>query len=361
MSKRTTIADIARLAGVARSTVSGVLGARPDSIRVRDETRQRILKVAEDLDYVPENAARALSTGKTYHIGYLVSSSATLGLANSYFSTVLAGVQRACQEQGYNCTVSTYDLSNLEGFVMPSKLRRRCVDGVVIAGAVSSGVIELFMDKDIPFVLSGDNTDFPLQGILSVASDMAENWFKIFEHLTQLGHQRIAAPSLRTAHALQNAEKGLTRLRLSYPNSPVDLVCDHMVDQGLDLGEVNEFQAGQEAGREWLRQEPSIRPTAVVSNDQWCVGFLRSVLRGGARCPDDVSVVCVTDTTLTEMYNPAVTSLSLNLFENGRISAEVLLGLLDKSITRAEAIRRVLACRKSADLIVRESTGPASI
>ena len=100
----------------------------------------------------------------------------------------------ACQERGYNCTVSTYDLSTIKNFIMPKKMRQRSVDGVVITGQVEPQVIKLFQAQQIPFVMVGDTTNFPLKDLLAIAPDMVTNWVNSFAHLAGFGHRHLMAP-----------------------------------------------------------------------------------------------------------------------------------------------------------------------
>ena len=356
LKSRVTIQDLAKIAGVAKSTVSDVLSERKSGTRVSQKTREKILGIAEKFNYTPQASARALSTGKTYNIGFLLSSKVTLGLANAYFSTIMAGVQQACIEQDYNCTVSSYDLSTIDNFVMPNKLRQRSVDGVVITGQVESKVIERFIEKQIPFVMVGDTTDFPLQGILAVARDMVTNWFDILTYLTKLGHRHVMIPGLFGLRSRELLSKGIELFRKNNPS--VDLKVDVPI---LEETEDNQFRVAFAAGEAWARRDARSRATAVVSNDQWCLGFLSAIQRSGLACPRDLSVLCPSDTSLCEWFNPAITAIDMELFEYGREASNLLIDLLEKRISLADAYRRTADSWKPGKLIIRESTGAVPV
>lgn len=133
-NKRITINDIAELAGVAKSTVSEVIRGNPRG-RVNVKTKERIREVIARCGYVPSLAAQTLNTRKTRQLGYLVSSTATLGLANNFYAEVLAGIESVCNINHYHCVVGKYDFSpSVHEFVLDSTLRQRSVDALIIAG-----------------------------------------------------------------------------------------------------------------------------------------------------------------------------------------------------------------------------------
>lgn len=352
LSSRTTIQDIANIAGVAKSTVSSVLSGRNSEIRVGERTRQRIMQIADEMNYTPQASARALSTGRTYQIGFLLSSKVTMGLANTYFSTIMVGVQNACQEQGYNCAVSTYDLSSVEHFVMPSKLRQRSVDGVVITGFVEAKIIEMFIERQIPFVMVGDATDFPRQGMLVVARDMVSNWANILRHVSDLGHRRIMVPGLEGERAEELVREGLARFRELNPTTTLDVTTSPVVAEDAD-----KFQLAYGHGETWAAADPATRPTAIVTHDQWCVAFISAVQRHGYSCPTDVSVISNSDTQLCQWFNPGITAVDMGLFECGHEAGELLIDQLEERSSLADAYRRAASSWTSGKLIVRGSTG----
>jgi DNA-binding LacI/PurR family transcriptional regulator len=357
-AKAVTIQDLARLAGVTKSAVSVVLNHRDVGIRVGAEQRAKILALAKELNYTPRASACALSTGRTYHIGFLLSSKICLGLANTYFATVLSGVQQACQAQGYNCTVSTYDLSTIKNFIMPKKLRQRSVDGVIITGQVEAKVIKLFLAQQIPVVMVGDTTDFPLHDLLAIASDMVTSWVNAFAHLSQLGHRHLVFPGYfdndRRSHDLLT--QGIQRFQELHPASPLKVDIPLLRDTGEDM-----YQRAFAAGLAWTQASPRTRPTALISHDQWCIGFMAGVQRGGLACPRDLSIISNNTTPLCRWVSPALTAIDLEPYERGQAATGLLIDLLEKRLSLAEAHQRTAASWTPGRLVERESVGPAPV
>jgi len=354
-AKAVTIQDLARLAGVTKSAVSVVLNHRDIGIRVGPEQRAKILALAKELNYTPRASACALSTGRTYHIGFLLSSKICLGLANTYFATVLSGVQQACQAQGYNCMVSTYDLSTIKNFIMPKKMRQRSVDGVVITGQVEPQVIKLFLAQQIPFVMVGDTTNFPLKDLLAIAPDMVTNWVNAFAHLAGFGHRHLMAPGFfdhdQRFHNL--LAQGIQAFKKLHPASRLTVDVPSMQDTGEDL-----YRRAFAAGQAWATADSRTRPTALVSHDQWCIGFMAGVQRGGLVCPRDVSILSNNNTPLCQWVNPTITAIDLEPYERGQAATGLLIDLLEKRLSLTEAHQRTAASWTPGRLIERESVGP---
>ena len=353
-AKAVTIQDLARLAGVTKSAVSVVLNHRDVGIRVGPEQRAKILALAKDLNYTPRASACALSTGKTYHIGFLLSSKIYLGLANATYATILAGVQQTCQERGYNCTVSTYDLSTLKNFVMPKKLRQRSVDGVIVSGVVKPQVIDLFRRQDIPFVMASATPLRPQPDFIVVRRDIATNWCNTFTLLAAQGHRRIVIPGYSKRREIDFLQEGLARFQAGHPN--LRLALEFPLSKETEEDRYDEAFAASQA---WAQAAPATRPTALVSHDQWCVGFLAGVQHHGLACPRDISILASNDHVMCKWLTPALAAIDLDTFGCGRAAAEILIDLVEKKILPAEAGRRAAAQWKPGTLIQRESVGPA--
>ena len=353
MAERVTLQVIADKVGVSKSTVSDVLRSRVGKVKISKTTKDKIFKVVKELDYEPNSAARTLITGKTYNIGFLLSSETTLGLANSYFASLMTGVQDSCKANGYNCLVSSYDMTTVKSFVMPAKLRRRNVDGLVLTGNIENEVLQTFIDSGLPFILVGENTDFPKEGILSVARDLVADWQVVFEHLYELGHRRIAVGGIATARGLRLFNHAVSYFKES-----------HLYDNDLhfkcyvDISSQDDaFQMANKKAKEWLSS--SNRPTAVVGHDQWCIGFMAGVIDGGGKCPDDLSVVCTCDTVLSQWCRPSLTSMSIPLVESGRAVTDLLIQYIEKKINWIDANLLAKDIWDGRHLIFRDSTGSA--
>ena len=351
MIETVTLKTIADRVGVSKSTVSDVLRHRISKIKVGESTKNKIFKVARDLNYEPNAAARALITGKTYNIGFLLSSVTALGLANNYFATLMSGVQDTCSQKGYNCMVSCYDMSSIENFVMPSKLKRRKVDGVVITGYVEEEVLQTLIENGLPFILIGESTDFPLEGVLSVARDMKQDWLSVFEYLYKLGHRRIIVGGARARRKFDLLVEAEDEFKQSFGAEEVTFTNYSDINPAIDP-----FRFAYRQAKEWL--ENSDGPTAVVGHDQWCVGFLSGIVDGNRKCPEDISIVSTCDTILCQWYRPAISAISWDLHGGGKAATELLINYIEKKINLIDAHRQAAKIWENRKLLVRNSSGP---
>ncbi|MBO0792243.1 MAG: LacI family DNA-binding transcriptional regulator, partial [Ktedonobacteraceae bacterium] len=146
------IEDIARLAGVSRSTVSRVLNDHPS---VRPAVRDRVWQVINEHGYAPQAAARHLVTQRTRIIGVLFPRSDNFLLANPIFASIGQGIGRACAQRGYIAMLSL-SLRDMEQKVLLDMLRSRHFDGIVLVSSEQNDPMPLFLKQArIPYTRIG--------------------------------------------------------------------------------------------------------------------------------------------------------------------------------------------------------------
>ncbi len=340
-NKRFNIGDIAKLAGVSLSTVSGVINNRPN---VKPATRDRILQVIKECNYVPQSSARALAGKRSKRLCFLVSSNVTLGMANVYFSTILSGVNSVCQAGGYQVVVGTYDLSNISRFILPPDLASNSSDGLILAGLTDIAVIREIQKTGIPFIII--NGDYPDPDILTLNSHESISLTNMLLHLLKLGHRRIIIPHT-AAYSFQAYQRVLAALQR----------LDNYLDTELIpwQHELDEFAAGRLLANEWLLQRQQF--TGLIANDQFAIAFLHEFLQLGGRCPADVSIVA-TENYFLQYCQVPLTALDERVFEVGCHAATHLLDLLEGKRSFEEVRHEIATKPIITKLIVRESTAP---
>ena len=338
-TKRITISDIARIGGVSKSTVSEVLNNDPKS-RVNSHTFERIRKIIDDYGYTPSQQARAMSCGETRNIGLLISSSAMLGFANSFFSLILAGVEQECSRREYYCTVSVFDLTRLENFIKPHQLKRRNVDALIVAGEIASE--ELLLSLDVPVAILGycKHEDF-------YRIDRGTSALGAFRYLAEMGHTRLFLPF----YSEPEREEMQLQLDQFNQNSSRKLSA---VFSGChaDIGDLNRGRELCNDVFKGLYGECS----AMIANDQICCSFLQRMLETGHRCPEDFSIISRDDTPLCSWNAIPITACGGDLREYGRTAAQLLIDILEK---KADPLQKDVRLPKPPELILRQSSGPA--
>ncbi len=326
------IRDIARLAGVSTATVSKVLN---NYTEVSDATKARILKIVEEVGYIPNSSARALSTKRTWLIGIVYSEHLHIGLEHNYFSGVLEAFKSEVESLGYDVVfISGKDIGYLK------RCQVRNVDGVfvVTADMMDTGLTELF-DSKIKCV----TTDVPYKSIPLVYSDNRQGSILAIDHLIQLGHRRIAhiAGPLTTIagqERLDGYRQGLVNAGIEFDASLVIEAAEY------------DSNSGYECMKKLLKLPQ--RPTAVyVMCDLTALGVIHAINECGLKVGEDISVVGFDDIELASHIHPALTTVKQDRKAIGKALAQIL----NKSINHEKVDVRTLI---DTELVVRESTTP---
>ncbi len=334
-----TITDVAKAAGVSRSTVSRVLNNRPG---VSPETRKRVLQAIEELQYQPHFAAQALKRQRAESIAIIVQNSfreKTGDEPRGYYNTeIVRGAFNVCTERRYTVTLLN-DEGTFEFYA--SLFRRRQFDGIVLVHVdVDLRLVEELKTTGFPLVVVGSVPD-PF--VNSVDVDNYGSAQQVVRYLVGQGHRRIAiinGPPQRLASRDRRA--GFRTMMRQF-----GLPLPEVYDQPGDFS----TRSGYEAMNRLLNvPEP---PTAVFAiNDRMAIGALRAVHDAGKQVPDDISVVGFDDIPVAQYLNPPLTTVRQPLYELGEAAAHLLFDILEG---RVSSPARVVL---SASLVERSSVKP---
>ncbi|MEU6917124.1 LacI family DNA-binding transcriptional regulator [Streptomyces olindensis] len=332
---RPVMADVARLAGVSKQTVSRVLNDHP---AVRPETREAVLDAMRTLGYRPSRSARSLASGRTRMLGVISFDAARYGPA-----AILTAINTAAQEAGYLVSSIALDTADHDTVVEAvNRLSAEGADGVLaIAPQLWVGrALAETTDLGTPLVVLESSLDdsTPL-----VTGDSRTGARKATEHLLGLGHAtvwHIAGPTGWTSadHRLGSWQ---ATLQAAGADVPAPLVGDWSADSGYELGRR-------------LARRPEV--TAVfASNDQMALGLLHALHEAGRSVPGDVSVVGYDDIPEAAHLLPPLTTVRTDFAEIGTRSLRLLLDRIDGPGDRPRVDTLV-----PVDLVVRASSGPAA-
>ncbi|MFJ8716366.1 LacI family DNA-binding transcriptional regulator [Streptomyces violaceus] len=329
---RPVMADVARLSGVSKQTVSRVLNDHP---AVRPETREAVLDAMRTLGYRPSRSARSLASGRTRMLGVISFDAARYGPAS-----ILTAINTAAQEAGY--LVSSIALDTADRSTVVEAVNRLSAEGAdgVIAIAPQQWVGRALAETDLgtPLVVleSALDASTPL-----VTGDSRTGARKATEHLLGLGHAtvwHIAGPTGWTSADHRLASWQAT-LQAAGADVPAPLVGDWGADSGYELGRR-------------LARRPEV--TAVfASNDQMALGLLHALHESGRSVPGEVSVVGYDDIPEAAHLLPPLTTVRTDFAEIGTRSLRLLLDRIDGPGERPRLDTLV-----PVDLVVRASSGP---
>jgi len=328
---RPTIADVARLAGVARGTASKALNG---SGQLRSQTRRRVLAAAEELGFAPSPLARGLSTGRTGAVGLLTTN--TMGRLSL---PVLRGADDALSERRTAIMLCDARSDPIRERYYLTSLVGRGVDGLIVLGHRTDPRPSITASVAVPVVYvysrSDDDRDH------SVVPDDVTGARLAAEHLLTLGRRRIGFVGggedfMASQRRLRGTRTALESAGLPPAGPPV-------------FGPWHEVW-GRRAARLLLEAAPEL-DGLVCASDQLARGALDGLHAAGVRVPDDVAVVGFDNwDDMVTASQPPLTSVDMRLAELGRVAAARLLRLVDGlAVTPGPA-------ETSCELVVREST-----
>jgi DNA-binding LacI/PurR family transcriptional regulator len=266
---------------------------------VEEETRERVLKAAEELRYQPSGLARSLKRGRTQTIAFIVPDINSL-----FYPMIMRSIEHCAAEKGYTLILCNTERDREREDAALRMLRSRAVDGI-LAMSVRDGEEELadFSEETgIPVVRINRSFGGRLD---TVSADFVYGSRLAAEHLLQLGHRRIAGyfgdrRTQRFRDRYEGYAQALTEHGLAVREE--DVVC------GLESME-DAYRAALEMFPEQGAPGSGDRPTAVfASMDILAIGIYRALAQRGYRVPEDVSVIGFDNVFLAQYMNPPLTS-----------------------------------------------------
>jgi DNA-binding LacI/PurR family transcriptional regulator len=330
--KLNSIEDIARLAGVSKSTVSRALN---DSPLVGDETRERILAIAKEHDFRPSFTARNLSMRTSRTIAFVnhAYSASECGISDQFSLEIMGGIAIGLHELGYDLLVVHVDPDEVDW--ASSYLDSGRVDGfILMTSSKKRNHIDRLLALKAPFIAWGPG----LGEYCSVCGDDRKGGRLATERLLSLGRKRIV---------FLGGTRGETEVALRREGYAAA-----MKDAGLDTrglvayGDYSERVAGREVER-LLAREPAL--DAIFANsDYMAIAAMRKLEEKGRRVPDDVAVIGYDDLSIAALVSPALTTISQSIPQAGRILARDLAAFLGKGIVTNTVMPVELVLRDSA-------------
>ncbi|HIQ74337.1 MAG TPA: LacI family DNA-binding transcriptional regulator [Candidatus Cottocaccamicrobium excrementipullorum] len=305
-----TIKDIAKAAGVSYSTVSRALNGIGGA---DNEKRQRILRLAREMGYMPNQAAISLKKSRSYHLGLYFS---TIGKMTSPFvlHEVLTGI--------YSITGSKYNVF-VKGIDMyePGTLNPSLFDGIIVLSQRNEDILfmEEVHDRGIPMVIICRTVFFDAP---NVTTDEAEAMGKVMDYLIENGHRKICV--IEGNYGLDSTKERRRGWRAS------------AIRHGLDPDEIPAYEgnyryaSGYQAARHILEQH---HPTAILCyNDEMAFGARNAIYESGLTVPGDISLTGFDNWDMSGYSNMQLTTVERNMGEIAREGTRILLKRLDEGI-----------------------------
>jgi LacI family transcriptional regulator/LacI family purine nucleotide synthesis repressor len=312
-----TIIDVAREAGVSKSTVSLVINGNN---AIKPETRDRVLEKVRELGFVPNINARNLTTRKTHILGVIMIvenldySSYEFDSETEIFSyDVATGIPAGLACSDYGILTERFCAAG-DKTALPKLVINRRVDGVfVMGGAFHSNFISNLKKHKIAVVVVGRH----LAEVDSVSPDFIEAAYLSTKYLITTGHRKILFINCPTIFS-SNQDRCLGIIRAAGE-------CAYSIDPAWMINtQHNTGESGYRAVRYcW---ESGMRPDGIfVANDTLALGVMRFLHERQARVPDDISIIGYEDSILAGYAVPPLTTINISKAKMGEEAARLLL------------------------------------
>jgi len=332
-----TLADVARLAGVSKSTASRILSAaKGKTIPYSPATQKGVRDAANLLGYRPSKLARGLTGSRTGMIGLVIPT-----LEDSFFTAATTIIEGELAKKGFNVILSnTGGDSGLERAKVEDLLGWP-VDGLVIVPVQQTGDAGLFWElwqRNVPFILI-DRT-FADTPFYSVTTDDHAGAVMAVEHLLSLGRKRIACVSARLAVSTNRARFS------GYKDA---LIRNEVLPDAELAAEVSPTRAGGRGAMAYFMEAGDLPDAVFCFSDLMAIGVMEVCLEHGIRIPEDLALIGYADLDYSGLLRVPLTSVRQPRDLIGLTAAEMLLARLDGKAPQTSEVKLPV------ELIIRES------
>ncbi len=327
-----TLKDIAERAKVTSATVSMVINNKPN---ISEETRERVLKIAQELNYYPNAIARGLATRKANSIGVIVPN-----LASSYVVRILQGIKSTNRDIDY--TVQLFDTigqKETEYQLFQRLARERRIDGAILIGAAcSEEELRVFKDEHVPCIVVARKCDI----LDSVYVNNTQGAQDATDYLIEKNHRRIACVVCNKK--ILPMDERLNGYKISLKNHDIPFNPDLIFEVEDDTIADGEAVFGK-------IRDSSIQPSAVFvpAGDMVAIGIMKMAKRNQMVIPRDLAVVGFDDLPAAEVVEPELSTVRQPKLEMGDHAIDLIIDKIEgrESGVKHQELQTKFIARKS--------------
>ncbi|WP_094547242.1 LacI family DNA-binding transcriptional regulator [Petroclostridium xylanilyticum] len=331
--KKNTINDIAKIAGVSRSTVSRVLTNNPN---VNPITREKVKKIIDIYNYQPNSLARGLVLGRIDIIALIIGD-----IRNPFYSELTWVIENILSQNGYMVVLCDSEYSTEKEELYLKAAKQYGFAGVVMTSAMESDNLNsVLKSMNCPVVLLNRYLK-SFEGDVVILDNFQAGYIAT-RHLIELGHSKIA---ILTGPV--NSTSSVERFN-GYKNALENFGIEYREDF-VTHGDLK-METGYEYGLSLLKRKEN-KPTAVVAgNDLMAIGIIEAYKKMKMRIPEDLSIIGFDDIPISSTASINLTTIRQPFYEMGKMVAELLL----KRINNEQCEYRKIIL--NPQLVVRETT-----
>ncbi len=309
---KNTIKDVAKQANVSIATVSRVLN---NVGGYSEETKNRVLRIIDEIGYQPNAVARGLIKKRTQTIGVLVPD-----ISSMLSSEILSGVESVAHKENSSVIICRTEANGIRTMRYLQLLNEKRIDGIIfVSEYLTAEYYNEVKKMNIPIVLV--STECFEHKIPYVKVDDRQAAFRATEYLIENGHKQISmisGPKADPIAGRPRIEGFLEALRhySIYENYRIELA------DGFS------FLDGVNAFHKLIKRDPAVSAIFAAS-DEMAVGAISAAYNMGLNVPKDISIIGYDNTKVSEMCIPPLTTVSQPLFQMGEVACEMLFQILE--------------------------------
>ncbi|WP_342599397.1 LacI family DNA-binding transcriptional regulator [Psychrobacillus sp. FSL H8-0483] len=332
-----TIKDIAREAGVSITTVSRVLNKKEEGMS--QETREKVLRVMEELNYQPNKLARGLVTKRSNMLGLIVPN-----ISNPFFPELCRGAEDEANKRQYSLIICNSDDQTQKEENYLRLLKEQQVDGILLSSKdrLSKTSKNQLESGKIPYVLfdrGEQGNNYP-----GVFLDNEKGGYLAGKHLTDLGHTKIAC--MTGPQDIRNSQQRLLGFQQALMETSVKLPESFILDGDFQM------DTAYRVAKDFLQNN---NVTAIFAcNDLMACGIYRAAHEIGIQIPEQLSIIGFDDIPLVTALIPKLTTIRQGTYEMGRKAIELLINKIENKSSEEVVFEPTLIVRESTEQIRRD-------
>ena len=311
-----TIKDIAKEAGVSKSTVSRALNNKP---RIDEKTKKRILEVAKKMNYRHNKLATSLRSNKSMVIGVIFPGFTT----SHFYAEIFNGIEDYCVNEDYGVLIGSSDSDTEKEEKIIQLLEERKVDGMIIAPTIGVNIdYYKHLQKDnIPFVFIDKYLPEIKTDIIKVNN--TDGAYKATNYLIKKGHKKIVFmsgpeyPCMSIKERYQGYKNAISKNNLEFSKL---IKAEKYV--------FNQRKSGYEAMKAFLKKEVQFSAILAV-NDSIAIGAMRALREKNIKIPDEVALVGFNDDDILKYLQKPLTTVKVPKYQMGYKAAELLISKIN--------------------------------
>ncbi|MBP2634668.1 MAG: kdgR 4 [Firmicutes bacterium] len=334
-----TIAEVARIAGVSKSTISRYLNGLYDHMSI--ETKERIAQVIAELDYRPNALARSLKQKRTHTVGAIVAN-----ILNPFSTSVIRGIEDTLKAAGFNLILCNADDDPAKERDYVNMLVDKQIDGLIINTTGCNNELIAQVNKNIPVILIDRKA--PDIDIDTVTVDSAQGVCQAVDHIVELGHKHIAMLTLPYDHVSPRIER-VQAYQTALAGHGLAFREDWLVQTSADeqevLAKLKALLAGG-AGKD--------RPTCLFcANNMITMSVVKAIKKMSLTIPGEIAVLGFDDWEWAQLIDPPVTVVAQPVYDMGNKAAALLI----KRMKGGRTLKKPIVILFEPQLLKRKSCG----